>query len=416
MSLFLLGLVLVFGVGVVGAITCSEADYDSDDDVDAMDILKYNQCNPNSEQYVLNATWDCDFFDFNDDSVVDDVDGDLMSEWTYQECPVEATCTDSDDGKDYYVKGFVNYTLNGTSELFYDICGLNIDNVDYPDKLEEKICEGDIISNVKYDCPAGCGGGACIESDEEGNETQKCIDSDGGKNYYKKGKVKINSGGSVFEYEDNCYLDSDGTEMLAENFCENDDLTILGYECSNGCEDGVCILGEDVKQGYKHAYFQCYDGEESKSTGREACKTAEFWEKFADNFCESHCKKYKDVEKCGVNSFSITEECWTDGSEFISEEITSEEEGEEIEPKIIEKTEEFIGCKNSCPLDNKCYPFGYRKSGKFCSDEGSFVGQLKAEESCDNNFECDSNVCVDGECISGGLLRRIINWFRKLFG
>ncbi|MBT3397387.1 hypothetical protein HOA55_00060 [archaeon] len=39
-------------------IECSEADYDGDGDVDATDILKYNQCNPDSESYDPNATID----------------------------------------------------------------------------------------------------------------------------------------------------------------------------------------------------------------------------------------------------------------------------------------------------------------------------------------------------------------------
>ena len=65
---------------------------------------------------------------------------------------------------------------------------------------------------------------------------------------------------------------------------------------------------------------------------------------------------------------------------------------------------------------NKCYPLGYRKSGEYCSEDGSFIKQLKAEESCDNTFECSSNVCVSGECISEGLIKKILNWFSRLFG
>jgi hypothetical protein len=69
-----------------------------------------------------------------------------------------------------------------------------------------------------------------------------------------------------------------------------------------------------------------------------------------------------------------------------------------------------------CLFENKCYPFNYRKAGEYCSIErGSFLKQLPGGASCDNNFECSSNVCVDGQCISGGLLRRILEWFRKLF-
>jgi thiol-disulfide isomerase/thioredoxin len=78
--------------------------------------------------------------------------------------------------------------------------------------------------------------------------------------------------------------------------------------------------------------------------------------------------------------------------------------------------EEMLICKDSCPLDGKCYPFGYRKGGKFCSDDGAFKEQWEGDEACENNFECESNVCVSGKCISSGLIQKILNWFKSLFG
>ncbi len=85
-------------------------------------------------------------------------------------------------------------------------------------------------------------------------------------------------------------------------------------------------------------------------------------------------------------------------------------------PAPAKQTGPMLICKDSCPLDNKCYPFGIRKQGRYCSDEGAFRQQLESDESCDNNFECQSNVCVSGKCISSGLLENIISWFKKLFG
>jgi len=69
-----------------------------------------------------------------------------------------------------------------------------------------------------------------------------------------------------------------------------------------------------------------------------------------------------------------------------------------------------------CKLDNKCYPFGYRKDGTYCLDNSQFVVQLETGASCDNNFQCSSNVCVSGKCISPSLIDRILDWFRRLFG
>ncbi len=71
---------------------------------------------------------------------------------------------------------------------------------------------------------------------------------------------------------------------------------------------------------------------------------------------------------------------------------------------------------NGCKLDNKCYPFGYRKDKRYCSDDFEFIEQKKAEHSCENNFECSSNVCISGKCIDEGFIQKILNWFKKLFG
>jgi len=70
-----------------------------------------------------------------------------------------------------------------------------------------------------------------------------------------------------------------------------------------------------------------------------------------------------------------------------------------------------------CELEDKCYSFGFRKSGNFCSDENNqFIEQKKEDFTCENNFECSSNVCVSGKCISESFIQKIINWFKNLFG
>ncbi len=71
---------------------------------------------------------------------------------------------------------------------------------------------------------------------------------------------------------------------------------------------------------------------------------------------------------------------------------------------------------DGCPVENNCYPIGYRMSGEYCGPGKIFISQLNADTSCDNNFECGSNICASGNCISGDLLQRILNWFKKIFG
>ncbi len=88
-------------------------------------------------------------------------------------------------------------------------------------------------------------------------------------------------------------------------------------------------------------------------------------------------------------------------------------EEDKKEPKEISKDKMLYQC-NGCELDEKCYPMGYRKEGHYCSDDGEFIIQI--DKQCDNNFECKSNVCISGECVGEGLMKKILKWFKKMFG
>ena len=76
----------------------------------------------------------------------------------------------------------------------------------------------------------------------------------------------------------------------------------------------------------------------------------------------------------------------------------------------------FYSC-SGCELENKCYPYGYRKEGNYCSDENEvFVNQLEGATTCENNFECKTNLCINGNCVSSNLWNKFLEWFKKLFG
>jgi len=111
----------------------------------------------------------------------------------------------------------------------------------------------------------------------------------------------------------------------------------------------------------------------------------------------------------GVSKWNVGERIYFDDSEKIKVEPNST-----TGPIEISYPEEQVNC-NGCISDNKCYPFGYRKAGEYCKDDFNFTKQAVADNVCDNNFECSSNVCVDGTCISSGLIQKIISWFRKIF-
>ena len=97
--------------------------------------------------------------------------------------------------------------------------------------------------------------------------------------------------------------------------------------------------------------------------------------------------------------------------------IPTEETGPiEIPTKeIVEEGETPFIC-DGCELNNKCYPFNYRTNRDYCDVEtNEFVKQV-FEGKCNNNFECKSNLCIDSQCVEEGFFKRIINWFKNLFG
>ena len=127
-----------------------------------------------------------------------------------------------------------------------------------------------------------------------------------------------------------------------------------------------------------------------------------------------------------VNSETSTcpEHCKCDNTGFVLECRTKEkcEQGKMLCPdgKCKEKCEinnlTLEECKSGCIYGDKCLPIGVRVKGIYCNIDTTLTNQLGANEKCDNNFECTSNVCVSGQCISEGFIRQIINWFRNLFG
>ncbi len=70
-------------------------------------------------------------------------------------------------------------------------------------------------------------------------------------------------------------------------------------------------------------------------------------------------------------------------------------------------------CKHmkGCWMGNECYPFGYIKDGSYCYDKAeyyysgfytiNFVNQSNSNERCEYDFQCKSNGCFNGKCMSG---------------
>lgn len=74
-----------------------------------------------------------------------------------------------------------------------------------------------------------------------------------------------------------------------------------------------------------------------------------------------------------------------------------------------------LGC-DGCLYNDYCLPIGTRRKMQYCSLSKEMAKQKLGEAECENNFECESNACIDNQCIEMGLIQRIIKWFLSLFG
>ncbi|MBT3398014.1 hypothetical protein HOA55_01475 [archaeon] len=440
---FLFGLFLT--VGVVSAIECSEADYDGDGDVDFMDVFQLRQCINISVSEVTAVN--CSFFDYDDSGMVEENDLVKYREWSAKTCPVEPSCEDSDGGKDYYVKGAFSGIWDGLFIETTDSCLSSLDdsadNVLSSDYLGEGYCDGKTLKVNKIDCPNGCEDGACVV----GTERVTCeID-------YEK----------VFDNDVICSVQYNGTSAQCTIQADNDPYNICYPDPAINIEKPMPDEGYMPVPGLSGSFegIQCDEIETAYNTNGffVGCKffdeteEEEVEEDISSCDSEGICILYVGGEvgsepalsgnEISINNFyesgvelllsrqEITN-VLSEGDKYFNSEfeiIILEIDGDDkikFDFNMLIDVESIpdipIGeseCDNGCSLNEKCFNFGYRKAIdgdlKYCFENGNWTEQKGADESCDNSFECDSNLCVDGECVSAGFFKRMMNWFAKWF-
>ncbi len=57
-----------------------------------------------------------------------------------------------------------------------------------------------------------------------------------------------------------------------------------------------------------------------------------------------------------------------------------------------------IKCESGCSYNGECLPVGTRVAGRYCDFTQAL--RVQKEDGCDNNYECKSNLCISGNCLS----------------
>lgn len=167
-------------------------------------------------------------------------------------------CTDTDGGKDYFVKGIITIGTSTIEEECWD-----------EKNIKERYCGVDnlsVLSDV-HECPNGCEDGACLTEPAEPvvnitnvtetkpAETVKeitCTDSDE-ENKYEKGTITsiilTKKGEELVDKKEisitDACLEKDGKHYVTEGICKEFEgmqiNSVKELECEFGCKDGVCI-------------------------------------------------------------------------------------------------------------------------------------------------------------------------------
>lgn len=138
--------------------------------------------------------------------------------------------------------------------------------------------------------------------------------------------------------------------------------------------------------------------------------------------CPSECICNGDTIACSYSGETTTQTATAEGGK----------KGEEIKfcpagclcnkEQIVCNTEITSkgSCAMGCELEGQCILPGIRTtvqgSKQYCDINAEWKKQKTKSESCDNNFECETNLCIDGNCITHNFFQRIFSWFGSLFG
>jgi len=322
------------------------------------------------------------------------------------------TCTDSDGGLNYNVKGTCN---NGTS--VQDYCSST-------SLLKEYKCvERDCALN-SYNCPTGqtCSDGACIS-----NTT--CTPTTCLKINMNCGTWNNGCGGTI-----NCGSCLSGKVCNSNGRCiVNEKICALYLKRRN--IDTRMIQGTWTNQvAYTSSVANCLSYMETNLFSKPGCaNNATFVKvvlidalKHTFDIPEISSEELVTTRDCPISTTPTAQETSnqtaTQTTSPTETSPTSPTTSDQTPASVIEPTKETGpieiteagGECNGCILDDKCYPIGYRINSNYCDQE--FSTQKETGVACENSFECSSNVCVSRECVSGSLIQKILNWFRRIFG
>jgi hypothetical protein len=394
----------------------------------------------NEQQEVVTLTldspseFDYKFNDIDDEFVVldsenIDFDRDTDEYLVASYCkPEPETCTDTDGGKNYYKFGVIDPSAWGE---FEDQC---LDVLE----LLERSCNPTNPDDwgTNYNCPNGCANSACREVtegtcqesairisdwDQDGDDyeidlevldggawTTLCSgEREGGECDYKEISIKVES---ISYYPKWAVLNilNDGVFYTHQNAFEGNlaNLSDDDFLVAKWC-DGV-VVEENSTTETNLTSPTCTDSDGglnyyikgnvnySKGVVSDGCIVGgdhEGWLR------EITC----NGDNMQMNDYNCPNGC-RDGACIPVNAIDNQTNTNET------------SCSSGCLFENDCVSVGFRVDNSYCRVGGIFYSQLNESNSCENDFECSSNSCIDDVCVKKGFWTKLFEWLNRLFG
>jgi len=145
-------------------------------------------------------------------------------------------------------------------------------------------------------------------------------------------------------------------------------------------------------EGFVSARWECYDGTvESRSDG--LCRSYEHWSELSRKFCENRCSI--ETGKCGVNTFSVSDECKSERQICPYYPIPQCETGTALRSRTDSNGCVYYFCEKEatvCPRDVKQCPDGSYVPRTAPNCEFAACPNIQ----CSTDADCKKGICPDG--------------------
>jgi hypothetical protein len=321
---------------------------------------------------------------------------------------------------------------------------------------------------VSYKCPNGCSNGACIQEAQQQTINSSCEETDEGLNIGTKGSIAItqtldNGASADISATDYCFDSpleiSDGTSAssiaqlfmqngisltdlnktsgvyLMETTCRSHTLNgvktydvAVSYKCENGCSNGKCIEETQPQQTINSSCTETDDGLNIGTAGSISITQVLQNGASADISGSDYCFDASFNIADGTSQADVVQEAIQRGEQIQQTSSGTYLMETTCQSHTLNGVKTFsvavsYKCPNGCAngvcvqeTQNECETIGLRQEGKYCSPNKTLEDQKDTDSSCENDFECTSNLCINSQCVSGNLWAKFMRWLSNLFG